>query len=103
MYEAKTELRRDFAAMLNRKVVLLEVRVEAKANEIRQDTTSTLEELKSIVAEVFESQERMWWALDSMSKEVQELVHGDAGTNGGEETKPMLARLIGLKRNQFQL
>ena len=72
--ETKTELRTEFVAMLNRKVVPLEARVEAKANEIRQDTASTLEELKSTMVAVRESQERMWWAIDGMSKEVQELV-----------------------------
>ena len=44
--EAKTELRIEFVATLNRKVVSLEVCVEAEANEIHQDTASTLEELK---------------------------------------------------------
>ena len=88
--EAKKELRIEFATMLNKKVVSLEARVEAKANEIRQDTASTLEELKVIVAPVRESQERMWRAIDNMSKEVQELVQGDPSTCGEEETNPLL-------------
>ena len=54
-----------------------------------QDTASTLEELKSTVAAVCETQERMWRAIDNMSKEVQELVQGYVGTKGGEETKPV--------------
>ena len=57
MHEAKTELRTEFAAMFNRKVASQEAHVEAKANEIHQDTTSTLEELESIVAVVRESGE----------------------------------------------
>ena len=57
-------------AMLNRKVVLLEACVEAKANEIRQDIPSTLEELKATMAVVRESQEKMWRAIDGISKEV---------------------------------
>ena len=36
--------------MINRKVVSLEAPVEAKVNEVRQDTTSLLEELKTTVA-----------------------------------------------------
>ena len=40
--EAKTELRTEFAAMINQKVVSPEAHVEAKINEIRQDTTSSL-------------------------------------------------------------
>ena len=44
VHEAKTELRTEFAAMLHRKVVSLEARVEAKANEIRQDSVNWVEE-----------------------------------------------------------
>ena len=55
--EAKTELRTEFAAMLNQKLVSLEACVEAKVNEVCQDTTSLLEELKAIVAADHESQE----------------------------------------------
>ena len=52
MHEAKTKLRTEFTAMLNRKVVSLEARVEARINEVRQGTTSLLEDLKATVAEV---------------------------------------------------
>ena len=57
--EAKTELRTGLAAVINQKVVSLEARVEAKVNEVRQDTTSLLEELKTTVAAIRESQEKM--------------------------------------------
>ena len=33
----------------------------------------------------------MWRAIDNISKEVQELVHGGASTDGGEEIEPMPA------------
>ena len=72
--EAKTELRTEMAAMINRKVVSLETRMEAKINEVHQGTTSLLEELKTTVAAVRESQEKMGQALERMSNEVQELV-----------------------------
>ena len=64
----------------------MEARVEAKVNEVHQDTTSTLEELKAMVVAVRESQERMWWAIDGMSKEIQKLVEGDASMDGKEDT-----------------
>ena len=89
VHEAKIEMRTEFIAMLNRKVVLLEAHVEAKANEIRQDTTSTLDKLKSIVVAVGESQDKMWPAIEGISKEVQGLVQWDVGTDGGEDTKPV--------------
>ena len=66
----KTELRTEFTALLNRKVVSLEAHVEAKGNEIREDTASTLEEFKSIVVAIRESQEKMWLAIEGISKEV---------------------------------
>ena len=68
--EAKTELRTELAAMVNRKVVLLEARVEAKVNEVHQDTASLLEELKTNVAVVWESQKKMGQAMERMSNEL---------------------------------
>ena len=79
-------------AMINRKVVSLETRMEAKINEVHQDTTSLLEELKTIVAAVRESQEKMGQALERMSNEVQELVQKDAGIEDEEEADPWPAR-----------
>ena len=66
--------------------------MEAKINEVRQGTTSLLEELKATVAAVRESQEKMGQALERMSNEVQELVQKDAGTEDEEETDPWPAR-----------
>ena len=66
--------------------------MELKINEVCQDTTSLLEELKTIVAAVRESQEKMGQTMERMSNEVQELVHRDAGIDGEEETDPWPAR-----------
>ena len=63
--------------------------METRVNEVRQSTTSTLEQLKETIAVVRESQERMWWAIDGMSTEIQELVQRDAGIEGEEATKPV--------------
>ena len=90
--EAKTELRTELAAMINRKVVSVEMRMEAKVNEVHRDTISLLEELKTTVVAVRESQEKMGPALERMSNEVQELIQRDAGTDGEEETDPWPAR-----------
>ena len=68
--EAKTELRTELAAMINRKVVSLETRMEAKINEVHQGTTSLLEELKTTVVASRESQEKMGQALERMSNEM---------------------------------
>ena len=59
--------------------------MEAKVNEVCRDTTSLLEELKTTVAAVRESQEKMGQALERMSNEVQELVQRDVGIDGEEE------------------
>ena len=74
MQKEKAELRTEFKAALDKKAVSLEMYVESKVNEARHDTNSTLEQLKETVAAVCESQERMWWAIDGMSKDAQELV-----------------------------
>ena len=60
--------------MINQRVVPLETRIEAKINEVRQGTTSLLEELKTTVAAVRESQEKIGQAMERMSNEVKELV-----------------------------
>ena len=93
--EAKIELRIEMATMINRKVVSLETRMEAKINEVHQGTTSLLEELKTIVAVVHESQGKMGHALERMSNKVQELVQKDAGTEDEEETDPWPVRTNG--------
>ena len=72
--EVKTELRTEFKAALDRKAVSLETYVESRVNEVRQETSSTLEQLKENVVAVLESQERMWRAIDGMSKDFEELV-----------------------------
>ena len=51
----KTELRTEFTATMNKKVVLLEMRVEVGVNKVLQDTISALEKLKTIVVAVHES------------------------------------------------
>ena len=84
--EVKTELRTEFKAALDKTTVSLETYMETRLNKVRQDTNSTLEQLKETVAAVYESQERMWRTIDGMSKDVQELVQKDAGTEEGEDT-----------------
>ena len=74
-------------AMINQKVVSLEACVKAKVNEVRQDTTSHLEELKTIVAAVRESQGKMGQAMERMSNELHGLVQKDAGTEDEEENR----------------
>ena len=78
--------------MINQKAVSLEAHVEAKVNEVHQDSTSLLEELKTIVAAVRESQEKMGQAMERMSNELQELVQKDVGIDGEEETDPLPVR-----------
>ena len=89
MQEVKTELRTEFKAVLYKKAVSLETYVESRVNEVRQETSSTLEQLKETIAAVQERQERMWRAIDGMSKDVQELVQRDAGTEDEEGIEPL--------------
>ena len=58
------------AAMINRKVISLEACVEAKINEVRQDTTYLLEDLKTTMEVVCESQEKMGQAMEKTSNEL---------------------------------
>ena len=88
IFEVKTELRIESKAALDRKAMSLEMYVESRVNEVRQETSSTLDQLKETAAAVRESQERMWQAIDRKSKDLQELVQRDAGTKDEEDTKP---------------
>ena len=89
--EVKTELRTEFKAALDKKAMSLEMYVESRVNEVRQETSSTLEQLKETIAAVHESQERMWRAIDGMSKDAQELVQKDTGIEDDKDTEPMPA------------
>ena len=62
--------------------------MESRVNEVRQETSSTLKQLKETIAAVRESQERMWRAIDEMNKDVQELVQKDVGTEDEEDIEP---------------
>ena len=53
--EVKTELRTEFKTALDRKVVSLETYMESRVIEVRQETSSTLEQLTETVAGVRES------------------------------------------------
>ena len=86
--EVNDELRTEFKAALDRKAVSLETYVESRVNEVRQEPSSTLKQLKETIAAVRESQERMWRAIDGRSKDAQELVQKDASTEDDEDTKP---------------
>ena len=48
--EVKTELRTEFKATVDKKAGSLETYVESRVNEVRQETSSILEQLKEIVA-----------------------------------------------------
>ena len=84
-----TDLRTEFRAALDKKAISLETYVETRVNEVRQDTNSTLEQLKETIAAVHESQERMWRAIDGMSKDIQELVQRDTGIDEEDDTEPL--------------
>ena len=88
LQQLKNELRTEFQTALDNRAVSLETYVQSRVNEVRQETYSTLKTLKETVAAVRESQEKMWRAMDGMSKEIQELVQREAGTEEEEDTEP---------------
>ena len=80
-------------AMVHKKVALLEVWMEAKYNEVCQETISTLEGIKAQVAAVHDSQQKMWRTIDSMGKELQEQAQGYATTNEEDTIEQVLATI----------
>ena len=58
-------------------------------NEICQTTATTLQDIKETMATVHDDQQRMWATIERMNQELQELIYGDAGTDGGEDANPV--------------
>ena len=98
----KNELRTEFQTVLDKRAVLLETYVESRVNEVHKETNSTLEQFKEIVAVVRESQERMWRAIDGMSKEVQELFKGTLALRMTKKQSLRQHLHIRLRKNQLQ-
>ena len=76
--EVKTELRTEFRAALDRKAMSLETYVESRVNEVRQETSSTLEQLKETVAvvrvtgaPVAAPQGPTWWARTKLLTKIK--------------------------------
>ena len=63
---------------VNKKIAVLEAKLESKMNETHQTTATTLQGINEIVAALRDSQQKMWRVIECMSNELQELIPGDA-------------------------
>ena len=58
-------------------------------NEDRQTMAIRLQEINDLVAAVRDGQQKTWGAIERISKDLQELIQKDAGTDGEDEEDPV--------------
>ena len=63
-------LKNEIMPKVDKEVAALEVRAEVKMNEARHTTATRLHEIEDSVVGVQESQQKMWGAVERMSKQL---------------------------------
>ena len=63
-------LKNDIMKGVDKEIATQETRWEVKMSEIRQSTVTRLQEIKDFMAAVRDSQQKMWGAIERMSKEL---------------------------------
>ena len=88
-----TRLKTEMLTEVDQKMIALETRLMHRMNEDRQTTATRLQEINNLVAAVRDGQQKMWGAIERISKDLQELIQRDVGTNGEDEADPALATI----------
>ena len=75
------ELKTEVTSAVDQKMMALETRLMGHINEIRQTMAIRLQEINNLVTTVWDGQHKIWGAIEEISKDLQELVQRDAGTD----------------------
>ena len=59
-----------------------------RMNEYCQAMAICHQEINNFIAAVRDGQQKMWGAIERISKDLQELIQRDASTDGEDETEP---------------
>ena len=104
-YKSKSqELKTEILSEVNQRLTALEMRLTHQMNEDRQHGNSPEKEINDLVAAVRDGQQKTWGAIERISKDLQELIQKDAGTDGEDEEDPCTRRLlIWIQQNQLLL
>ena len=83
------ELKTEILSEVNQRRTALETWLVHYMNEDCQTTSNRLQEITDLVAPVQDGQQKTWGAMERISKNLQELIQKDAGTNGEDEEDPV--------------
>ena len=75
------ELRTEILSEVNQRLTALEMPLTHQMNEDRQTMAICLQEITDLVAVVQDGQQKTWGAIERISKDLQELIQKDAGTD----------------------
>ena len=64
------ELKTEIIAEVDQKMATLETRPMHRMNEDRQTTATSLQEINDLVAEIGDGQQKMWGAIERISKDL---------------------------------
>ena len=87
------QLKTEIMGEVNQKLTALETRFTHQMNEDRQTMANRLKEINNLVAAVQEGQQKTWGAIERISKDLQELIQKEVGTDGEEEEDPVPATI----------
>ena len=82
------ELKTEILAEVDQHMTALETHLMNRMNEDRQTTANRLQEINELVAAVRDGQQRIWGAIERISKDLQELIQRDVGIDGEDEADP---------------
>ena len=83
------ELRTEVTSAVDQKMMALETRLMGHINGSRQTMAIRLQEINDLVTTVRDGQHKMWGAIERISKDLQELVQKDAGTDEEANEDPV--------------
>ena len=89
-YRSK-ELKKEILKEVDQKMTTLETPVTHWMDEDYQAAAIQLQEISGLVMIVKAGQQKMWGAIERISRDLQELIHKDVSTDGEGDEDPMLA------------
>ena len=71
---------------------MIKAKVQQQLNELKTSIGATLQAMKTQVAEVQRSQDKMWGAISRMGEELRELATSEDSSNEEQEAAPKVSQ-----------
>ena len=84
------ELKAEILSEVNQRLTALETRLTHQMSAGRQTMAIRLKEINDLVAVVRDGQQKTWGAIERISKDLQDLIQKDPGTDGEDEEDPVV-------------